>query len=353
MVNFADYAMPVQYPLGLVKEHNACRNSSALFDVSHMGQVKIHGKDRDTFIERLTCGDLKNCKPNNAYYTLILNEKAGVLDDAIVSKFTDHLHIVINAGNKVKDLEHMKKLKETEFAGKDVTIQYIQDKALVALQGPKSHLALQSLVDVDLSKVYFNNHLLMRCKQIDAELQVCRSGYTGEDGFEISVPANKAEQFCDLLLSNPIVSPAGLGARDTLRLEAGLCLHGNDLDDTTTPAEAALMWTVRKEVTTKFIGYEALEATKKTAPRKRIGFICQEAGILRHGMDVVDGQGNKVGIVSSGTHGPTLAKAVGMAYVNTNVSKLDTELFGVNRGKQIKFKISKMPFLPHRYYKSP
>lgn len=212
---------------------------------------------------------------------------------------------------------------------------------------------MSKLVDIDLSKVYFNNHLILKSPILNADIQICRSGYTGEDGFEVSVPANKAEQFCDILLESGVVTPAGLGARDTLRLEAGLCLHGHDLDETTTPAEAALLWTLRKDAQTKYIGYDALAATRKNPARKRVGFITQEAGILRHNMEVVDGTGNKVGIVTSGTFAPTLQKAIGMAYVNSASSKIDTELFGVNRGKQIKFKISKMPFLPHRYYKPP
>mmetsp|Transcript_14587 Transcript_14587/g.12390 ORF Transcript_14587/g.12390 Transcript_14587/m.12390 type:complete len:392 (+) Transcript_14587:59-1234(+) len=353
MTNFNDHAMPVQYPMGTIKEHIFCRENSALFDVSHMGQVKVYGKDRNEFMERIVVGDVTGCGLNQNFYTLILNERAGIQDDAVVSRFEDHLNVVVNAGNKYKDIQHMKDICASEFAKKDVRIEYLTDRVLLALQGPKAHVALQQVLDIDLSKVYFNTHLIVQCKKIGADIQIVRAGYTGEDGFEISVPSSQAESFCDLLLANDFVAPAGLGSRDTLRLEAGLCLWGNDLDENTNPAQAVLMWTVRKNPETKFIGYEALEANKKKLGKKRAGFEVIDKGILRPGMTIEDEAGAEVGVVCSGTHTPTLQKAIGMCYIKPPLAKVDQELYGVSRGKKLKLKIAKMPFIPHTYYRAP
>lgn len=262
MTNFHGYLMPLQYE-GLVKEHFSCRENAAVFDVSHMAQLKIFGKDRAKFIEKLVVGDFQNCPVNTGFLSLILNDNAGIIDDAIVTKFDDHIHMVVNAGNKYGDLEHMFQVQKEYFPNADISIQHLTDKALIALQGPKAHIVLQKLVDQDLSKYLFMNHFYAKCPQLNTQLQVCRSGYTGEDGFEISIQDNLAADFCDLLFQNDFVKPAGLGARDTLRLEAGLCLHGNDIDATVNPAEAVLMWTVRKEPVEKYIGYDALQQNKK------------------------------------------------------------------------------------------
>lgn len=351
MTNFHGHVMPIQYPEGLVKEHFSCRENAAFFDVSHMAQLKIYGRDREKFIEKLVVGDYKNCPPNTGFLSLMLNDQAGIVDDAIVTKFEDHIHMVVNAGNKYGDLQHMFKIKQEVFPNDDITIKYLQDRALVALQGPKAHVALQKLIDKDLSKYVFMNHFFAKCVPLDTDLQICRSGYTGEDGFEISIKDNKVEEFCDLLFQNDFVKPAGLGARDTLRLEAGLCLHGNDIDATINPAEAALMWTVRKEPDQKFIGYEALEQKKKSITKKRAGFIVQESGVLRQGMEILDAEKNKVGYVSSGTYAPSLSKSIGMCYVPPKLAKIGTELYGVVRGKPLKIQIAKMPFMPHKYYR--
>jgi len=351
MTNFHGHVMPIQYSEGLVKEHFSCRENAAVFDVSHMAQLKIYGRDREKFIEKLVVGDYLNCPVNTGFLSLILNNEAGIVDDAIVTKFEDHINMVVNAGNKYGDLEHMFRVRDEFFPNSDLKIEHLQDKALVALQGPKSAQVLQALVDQDLSKYVFMNHFFAKCPQLGTDLQICRSGYTGEDGFEISISDKKVEAFCDLLFANSFVKPAGLGARDTLRLEAGLCLHGNDIDATINPAEATLMWTVRKDPRDKFIGYEALENSRKKLSKKRVGFVVQESGVLRHGMDVEDAEGNKIGTVTSGSHAPSLGKSVGMCYVPPKFAKVGTDLFGVVRGRKLKIKIEKMPFVPHRYFR--
>lgn len=354
MVEFAGYDMPVNYKDGVLKEHLFCRESAGFFDVSHMGQVKIRGKARFDFIEKVVVGDISGLNTNGSALSLILNDNAGIIDDTIVTKLDDHIHMVVNAGNKYKDLDHMKIIQAKYFQDKDLSIEYIEDRSLIALQGPKASEILQTLLkdQIDFKKVPFMTHLdFSKTKIAGFDLMISRSGYTGEDGFEISVANNQTIEFVDLLFKDPRVKPVGLGARDSLRLEAGLCLHGNDIDENINPAEAGLMWTVRKK-NFNFIGGETLEAVKKKGvDKKRVGFTVEaNAGTARHGVEVLK-NGNKIGIVTSGTYSPILKTGIGMAYLNKDETKNGNIVKGSVRGKEMALKLCKMPFVPSKYHK--
>jgi aminomethyltransferase len=317
--------MPIFYEgWGLIKEHTGTRNYAGLFDVSHMGQIKVYGADRKSFVNRIFTTDLDKLTPNNAALSLILNHSGGIIDDSVVTMFEDHYSIVLNAGNKHIDMAHMNQELSESFKGKDIKIETLfDDKALLALQGPKAMDVLQKFVTVDLKTLPFMSHVFDMVPSIGAEVQICRCGYTGEDGFEISVDNDKVVEFAKLLFEDEGVAPAGLGARDSLRLESGLCLHGNDIDQVTTPFEAVLMWTTRKSDAPAFIGKEEVEkrkAAKRTV--KRVGFVMDKSGIPRHGADVLDEEGNKCGHVSSGSFSPNLKIGLGMAYVNSKNSKV-------------------------------
>lgn len=352
MVPFAGYEMPVQYPDGILKEHLYCRESGGYFDVSHMGQIKIRGKDRVAFLETLVVGDIQGLKENASTLSLILNEKAGILDDTIVTKFEDHIHMVVNAGNKFTDLEHMKNLKETLFPKSDISFEYLDTRALIAIQGPKAASLLQTLVTEDISKVPFMNHVHVKVPKLNTVILASRSGYTGEDGFEVSVEGSKSEALSDLILADGTIKACGLGSRDSLRLEAGLCLHGNDIDPTRSPAEAALMWTVRKNPERKYLGFDALEAQQKQGVKeKRVGFVTDGSSVARHGAEIFSEDGKKVGIVTSGTFSPVLKYGIGMAYLSSKSSKIGTALKAKVRGKDVNIKVTKMPFVPSRYFK--
>jgi aminomethyltransferase len=266
MINYAGWSMPAFYDgYGINKEHMGCREDAAFFDVSHMGQIKFYGKDRLLFLERIYCNDFAKMKPGDASLTMILNEKAGIIDDNIVSNFGDHHHAVMNAGNTDNDLAHMKKVHEMEFKGKDVRYEFLSNRSLIALQGPKAAEMLQPLLDQDLKKVPFMTIFNAKLKGLNADAIVCRCGYTGEDGFEISVKHEDATRLADYLFSkNKNLAPAGLAARDSLRLEAGLCLHGQEMSTTITPIEAGLMWIVRKKnIAVPFIGQEELNRLRE------------------------------------------------------------------------------------------
>eukprot|EP01017_Pseudomicrothorax_dubius_P033769 TRINITY_DN4554_c0_g3_i2.p1 TRINITY_DN4554_c0_g3~~TRINITY_DN4554_c0_g3_i2.p1 ORF type:complete len:394 (-),score=104.58 TRINITY_DN4554_c0_g3_i2:171-1352(-) len=355
MVPFAGYEMPVNYPEGVLQEHLHCRNNASLFDVSHMGQVKITGKDALEFVESIVVGNIAGLKSNHSTLSLILNSHGGIIDDTIVTRFDDHIHMVVNASNKNNDLQHMNGYKSLKFARKDVNIIPFESNSLVALQGPKSAEVLQQVFGLDTSNFYFMTHHEVNLQKLGTKVLISRSGYTGEDGFEISVPSDKIDAFCDLLLANSSVKPAGLGARDSLRLEAGLCLHGNDIDEERNPVEAALMWTVRKTPgLAPFIGYEEVQrATKEGVKQKRVGFLVDETGIVRGGASIMNEQGQTIGTVTSGTFSPILKKGIGMAYVNTEVSKIGTSLVAFQKGRPLKVKVSKMPFVPAKYYRAP
>jgi len=356
MVDFAGYAMPVQYTsMGISASHNHTRTNCSLFDVSHMLQTRVHGKDRFDFIESLTVADAKSLKANHGALTLFTNEKGGIIDDLIVTNAEEHLYVVSNAGCRASDIPLMSnKEKEMKKMGKDVTLEFIEDRGLVALQGPTMMTCLQPLTNIDLSKLGFMSSTVGVVAGIEG-CRVTRCGYTGEDGVEISVLEKDCANLVEALLTsagNPAL--AGLGARDSLRLEAGLCLYGNDIDATTTPVEATLAWTIPKtrRATGGFPGADIiLKQLKEGADKKRVGFLSKGPPARGH-TNVLDAEGNKVGELTSGCPSPSIGSGtnVSMGYVNKNVSKVGTPLFLQVRNKKIETTVSKMPFVPSNYF---
>lgn len=358
MVPFAGYSMPVQYKAGVLQSHLHTREQgkASLFDVSHMGQLRITGKDRVKFLESVVVGDLEALKSGEAKLSLITNDQGGIIDDCVISRYDDHLYVVVNAGNQDIDLVHMHQLLDV-FKG-DVAIERLHDRALVALQGPGAKDVVQMLgPNVNLQDLGFMHGVYTPLKvpsgkQVDVILTRC--GYTGEDGFEISVKSSDAEMFARALLQDERVLEAGLGARDSLRLEAGLCLHGHDITDQITPIEATLAWTIgkRRREDGGFPGHRIImdQLKNKTATKKRVGFVVEGAA-AREGAPLFDADDNVVGHVTSGTFSPSLKEAIGMAYVDKASSKLGTALHVKARKKAQQAVITKMPFVPTKYYK--
>lgn len=354
MVPFGGWEMPVQYKDGIVKTHLHTRAAAGLFDVSHMGQLKITGKDRNEFIELLTVVDTKNLAEFSGSLSLITNTRGGIVDDTIITNAGDFLYVVVNAGCYERDMVHIRKV-EAEFKskGKDVTVADWAGRSLVALQGPLAEKVLQPHVTGDLSKLTFFKGGFFQILGVECYIQ--RSGYTGEDGFEISIPTEAVVEFSRSLLSHPDVLPIGLGARDSLRLEAGLCLYGHELDEDTTPKQANLVWTIskRRQEEGGFIGADAVlaELPKKIAelPKRRVGLFVDGApardGATIHHKDTQE----KIGIVTSGTLSPTLKKAIAIGYVKPPFHAIGTELLVNVRGTMRKATITKMPFVPTNY----
>ncbi|KAG6617391.1 Glycine cleavage system T protein [Phytophthora cinnamomi] len=358
MVPFAGYAMPVQYAAGVLQSHLHTREAgcASLFDVSHMGQLRVTGADRLRFLESVVVGDLQALGSGEAKLSLITNDRGGILDDCVISRYDDHAYVVVNAGNQDADVAHMQRLLE-RFQG-DARLERIQDRALVALQGPGAAAVVEALKpNVSLTDLEFMHGVLTPLtlpsgQQLDVILTRC--GYTGEDGFEISMLSKDSETFARALLADERVLEAGLGARDSLRLEAGLCLHGHDITPEITPIEATLAWTIgkRRREEGGFPGHAIImdQLKNKSATKKRVGFVVEGAA-AREGAELYDAQDNVVGHVTSGTFSPSLKKAIGMAYVDKSVGKLGTELHVKARKKTQKAVITKMPFVPANYYK--
>ena len=359
MVPFAGYDMPVLYPEGIIKEHLHCRENVGLFDVSHMGQVRIVGKDACAFLERLTVADVQNLTPGKATLSLIMNEKGGINDDCIITKVTnDHFFMVINAGCKDNDLAYMNAHKaSSEWKNKDLAILYNEDNSLIAVQGPKAQHLLDSVIGVSLSDMDFMTS--QEVKYHGSIIRVSRCGYTGEDGFEVSVPEKLAAPFVHALEAgkdasgNAIAKWIGLGARDTLRLEAGLCLYGHELNEEISPIEAVLGWTIskRRKEQGGFLGYDTVKKhLEQGVKSKRSGFIV-EGPPAREGTEITTKDGKVVGKVTSGAPSPSLKKSIGQAYITVPQNKLETELQVTLRGKPYPLIVKKMPFVPNRYYK--
>nr|XP_039261229.1 aminomethyltransferase, mitochondrial-like [Styela clava] len=342
--------MPVQYKdLGLVASHHHTREKHHFLMCHICCKLKIFGKDRIKFIESLIVGDIQGLENNSGTLSLFTNDKGGILDDVIVNVTNDdHLYIVSNAGcgDKITALYNN---ALSDFKG-DARIEYI-DNGLVALQGPLAAKILQNGVNFDLSKMYFMKGFYGKLFGVD-NCRITRCGYTGEDGFEISIPKEKTFAVTEKLLENEDVKLAGLGARDSLRLEAGLCLYGNDMDETTTPVEASLTWCIgkRRRKEKNFPGAEIiLQQIKKKPEKRRVGLV-NEGPTARSGASVFDNNGAEIGCVTSGCPSPTLQKNIAMAYVPTESSKIGT-LFSVQVRKKVHpAKIVKMPFTPAKYY---
>ena len=344
MVPFAGYEMPVQYPAGVLAEHLHCRQQAALFDVSHMGQLSLRGDGAAAALERLVPGDMQGLKPGRQRYTLLLNEAGGILDDLMVANYGDRLVVVANASRKTEDAKLL-----AEGMSRGIELEMHEDRALLALQGPAAVAVMQRLAPAAAVLPFMG---VVECGLAGADAWISRSGYTGEDGFEISVPATQAEAVAQTLLQQPEVAPAGLGARDSLRLEAGLCLYGHDIDELTTPIEANLAWTIgkRRRAEMNFPGAAPIQDQMQHGPvRLRVGLRPDGRAPARAETVVVAGDGTAAGSVTSGGFSPTLGAPVAMGYIRKDLVADGSPVHLVVRGKTLPARVAPMPFVPHRY----
>ena len=343
MVPFAGYEMPVQFE-GVMAEHNHTREKAGLFDVSHMGQARITGDAMA--LEGLITADLTALKPGQQKYTLLLNEDGGIMDDLMVSRpEEDFLFLVVNAAVKGQDFAHMRNL-----FGRRAELIELDDRALLALQGPQAKDVMESLCPAANALTFMTAG---RFEMAGADVLVSRSGYTGEDGFEISVPAAQAEALARTLLADERVAPIGLGARDSLRLEAGLCLYGHDMDETTTPVEASLTWAVAKTRRERadFPGARRILKQIEDKPgKKRVGLALKDRAPAREGAEIHH-DGDAVGVVTSGGFGPSVGGPIAMGYVRTDLAKPGTGVDLMVRGKARQAEIVKTPFSEHRFFR--
>ncbi len=343
MVPFAGYAMPVQYAAGIMQEHLQCRAAAALFDVSHMGQAELVGEGAAKALELLTPADVQGLKVGRQRYGLLTTMAGGIFDDFMFANLGDRLFVVVNASRKAEDFAL---IEAAMPAG--VTLRQLPDRALIALQGPQAVAAIATLAP-GLAALPFMG--VARCDIAGVPAIASRSGYTGEDGVEVSVPAEQAERLARALLALPGVMPAGLGARDSLRLEAGLCLYGNDIDETTSPVEANLVWTIGKRRRTEwnFPGAERVREELDTgAKRLRVG-IRPEGRQPARAHTEVQVNGAAVGEVTSGGFGPSVNGPVAMGYVARGHAADGTALDLMVRGKPLAARVAPLPFTPHRY----
>ena len=353
MVPFAGYSMPVQYPVGLMAEHHHTRTAAGLFDVSHMGQLRLVGADAAAAFETLVPVDVIDLPVGKQRYGLLLNDDGGILDDLMFFKRAEDIFVIVNGACKVEDIAHIQ-----AKIGQRCEVIPMPEMALLALQGPQAVDALARLAP-GVEKLVF-----MTGGQFDVAGIPCfltRSGYTGEDGFEISVHSSQAEALARVLLAQPEVKPIGLGARNSLRLEAGLCLYGNDLDTTTTPVEAGLNWAIQKvrraggareggfPGASKILA--ALAGANGTLARKRVGLVALERIPVREHTALQDTAGKPIGEVTSGLLGPTVDQPIAMAYVAPEFSAIGTRVNAIVRGKIVPMEVVTMPFTPNRYFR--
>jgi aminomethyltransferase len=352
MVPFAGYAMPVQYPMGILKEHLHTREQAGLFDVSHMGQVRIKGDGITEALEKLVPVDLAVLPLFKQTYAVFTNEKGGILDDLIITRWADdEFFLVVNAGCKQDDIAHLKK----HLPGFDIEV--MDQQALLALQGPQARSVMDQLVPASSALRFMGGCFgTVVIKGEAVECFITCSGYTGEDGYEISVPAQHATDIARKLLSFDEVQPIGLGARDSLRLEVGLCLYGHDMDQKTTPIEAGLLWSISKSRRSGgdreggFLGADVIfTQIANGAPRKRVGLKIEGRAPIREGAELTTESGEIIGKVTSGGFGPSFNGPVAMGYVQTALAPIGTKLFASVRKKQIPVEVTKMPFMPQNY----
>lgn len=347
MVPFAGYHMPVQYE-GIMAEHLWVRESAGLFDVSHMGQLLLSGDNLDDELEKLIPADVKGVTLGQQKYSLLLAENGGILDDLMFSRWPGGIYMVVNGAVKYEDIAHLR-----EHLPDEITINHLDDRALLALQGPK---AFDVLKRHTTGKWPLEALVFMKGGQFEiagVEAYISRSGYTGEDGFEISIPADAAEKIADLLCAEPEVKPIGLGARDSLRLEADLPLYGHDLDPETTPLMAALGFAVaskRRREEANYPGAARILLEREQGPVvKRVGLLVEGRQPVREGAAVLDADGSEVGKVTSGGFAPTLGAPIAMAYVPAAMAEVGTRIQLNQRGKVHEATVAAMPFVPHRY----
>ena len=344
MVEFAGYWMPVQYE-GILAEHLWTRDSAGLFDVSHMGQLHLSGEGVEAALEAVLPIDLRTLKPHGPRYSMLLDEEGGILDDLMVTRWDDGFYLVVNGATKWDDIAHLR-----EHLPDEVTLSHMDESALLALQGPKAAEALERLAP-GISALTFMKGGQFQLGGVAA--WISRSGYTGEDGFEISIPAEAAQQVADLICQQPEVKPIGLGARDSLRLEAGLPLYGHDLSPDHSPVDADLLFAVNKRRRSEggFIGAErVLRDLAEGTAQVRVGLSLEGRQAAREGAEVYAG-GQKVGVLTSGGFSPSLQRPIAMAYVDRAQAVVGTALEIDVRGKRLPATVTAMPFVPHRYHR--
>ena len=365
MVPFAGYSMPVQYPVGLMAEHLHTRSCAGLFDVSHMGQLRLVGPDAAAAFESLMPVDVIDLPVGKQRYGLLLNDEGGIIDDLMFFKREHDIFVIVNGACKVGDIAHIQ-----QKIGQRCQVIPMPQMALMALQGPQAVVAMQRLCP-GIEKLVFmtggNFHIACDSHGPHQTIEcfVTRSGYTGEDGFEISVHEMQAEALAHALLAQPEVKPVGLGARNSLRLEAGLCLYGHDIDTTTTPVEAGLNWAMQKvrrtggaraggfPGATKILAQLNASADTAAPPvlRKRVGLIAQERIPVRDHVELQTAEGLRIGEVTSGLLGPSIDQPIAMGYVDAQYAPLGTRLNAIVRGKPVPMVVSAMPFVPNRYFR--
>ena len=350
LTEFAGYEMPVQYRLGILGEHQHTRKKAGLFDVSHMGQVILSGQSYEETalaLEKVLPMDVLGLEIGRQRYGFLTTDEGGILDDLMFSNRGDHIFVVLNAACKDSDIKYLRSLLEP-----NISIKEIESRALIALQGPASeavigkyHPQIKNMKFMDVETLTIDG----------AECWISRSGYTGEDGFEISIPAEAAEPITRSILSNQNVEFIGLGARDSLRLEAGLCLYGHDIDQATTPVEASLTWAIQKARRSNgsrasgFIGSEIiLKQLAGGTNKKRVGLLPQTRAPMREGVEIFATETSKeaIGKITSGGYGPTVGYPIAMGYINSEYANSEDDLFGELRGKRVPVKVSNLPFVP-------
>jgi aminomethyltransferase len=354
MAPFAGYNMPIQYPLGIKHEHLHCRNQAGLFDISHMGQLRLRANNMATAalaLEALMPMDILTLQPGRQRYGLLTNANGGILDDLMITHANDHYFMVVNGACKLNDIAHLQ-----ASLPQSITLETLHNQALLALQGPAAVNVLEQLTPVVREMKFMQGKAL---SMLGTHCFISRAGYTGEDGFEISLPADKAPELVKHLLEFDAVQWIGLGARDCLRLEAGLCLYGHDLDSNTTPVAAGLSWAIQPsrrlggDRSGGFLGSDnILTELKSGSSHCRIGLLPQGRAPIRQGSELCANNGAIIGRVTSGSFGPTLNAPVAMGYVMSQHAMVGNQVYAIVRGQQRPCKITPMPFVPHRYHRS-
>ena len=343
MTEFSGYQLPVHYRSGIIHEHLHCRNHAGFFDISHMGQCVIFGKEAAGEIERLCPSDITGLKPGQQRYTVLTNDDGGIIDDIIITRIGSGLRIVVNAACKNKDFDYL-----ASQLSSHCQLVGLNDQALFALQGPKSAAIIRNF-SAHVADLTFMT--ACECELEGIKCAISRCGYTGEDGFEISVAITHAEALARLFLAEKEVIPIGLGARDTLRLEAGLCLYGHELDETITPVEAGLQWLI-KTSRNDFPGADKIILqSQQGAEKKRVGLIVDSRQPIRENNDVYNDNDEVVGFVTSGSFAPSLGKPIAMALLDRQYSAIGIQVYAKVRGQSIAATVSRLPFIPHRYYR--